>query len=286
MNTVDLHTHSTFSDGTFTPKELVSYGAKKGLSALALTDHDTLEGNDEAVFYGEKYGIEIIRGIEISTEYESTELHIVGLFMDNEREELISALKGLRESRKTRNIEMVQKLNEIGININYDEIAESAKGDVITRAHIAKEVIKKGYASSNNEVFDRYIGRDKPAYVKRTVLPWQDTLRLICESGGLPILAHPLLYRISQRRLEMILGELAKYGLAGIEAYYSTHSAAEIKFVKMLADKNRLKLSGGSDFHGENKPKLDLGTGYGNLQVPYEVLEGLKKELKARKSIV
>lgn len=286
MNTVDLHTHSTFSDGTFTPKELVSYGAKKGLSALALTDHDTLEGNDEAVFCGEKYGIEIIRGIEISTEYESTELHIVGLFMDNEREELISALKGLRESRKTRNIEMVQKLNEIGININYDEIAESAKGDVITRAHIAKEVIKKGYASSNNEVFDRYIGRDKPAYVKRTVLPWQDTLRLICESGGLPILAHPLLYRISQRRLEMILGELAKYGLAGIEAYYSTHSAAKIKFVKMLADKNRLKLSGGSDFHGENKPKLDLGTGYGNLQVPYEVLEGLKKELKARKSIV
>lgn len=286
MNTVDLHTHSTFSDGTFTPKELAAYGAKKGLSALALTDHDTLEGNEEAVFYGEKYGIEIIPGVEISTEYESTELHIVGLFTGNESKELESSLKKLRESRKTRNIEMVQKLNEIGININYDEIAESAKGDVITRAHIAKEVIKNGYASSNSEVFERYIGKDKPAYVKRNVLPWQDTLRLICESGGLPILAHPLLYRISQRRLEMILGELARYGLAGIEAYYATHTPSEVKYVKMLADKNRLKPSGGSDFHGDNKPKLDLGTGYGNLCVPKEVLDGLKKELKLRKRII
>ncbi len=280
MNTVDLHTHSTCSDGTFTPKELVAYGKKKGLKAIALTDHDTLDGIPEALYYGEKFGIEVIPGIEISTEYENNELHIVGLFVSDESAELKSAIENLRESRKLRNIEMVEKLNNIGVNISYENVLKRAGGGIVTRAHIAGEVIASGYASSNNEVFERYIGKDKPAYIKRNLMPWQDTVYLIKNSGGLPVLAHPLLYKLSDRRLEMIVSDLANHGLYAIEAYYSTHSPAEIKYVKALAEKNGLKLSGGSDFHGANKPKIDLGTGYGSLQVPYEVLENLRKGVK------
>lgn len=277
MNTVDLHTHSTYSDGTFTPRELISYASKKELRAVALTDHDTLEGIPEAVHYGGKYGVEVISGIEISTEYENNELHIVGLFVSNENAELVSALENLKRSRENRNIEMVEKLNQIGVNISYDNILKRADGGIVTRAHIAREIIANGYASSNNEVFDRYIGDHCQAYVKRSVMSWQDTLYLIAKAGGLPVLAHPLQYKLSERRLEMIVSDLASHGLAAIEAYYSTHSPSDIKYIKDLAKKNGLRLSGGSDFHGANKPKLDLGTGYGGLEVPYEVLDNLRK---------
>lgn len=277
MNTVDLHTHSTCSDGTFTPKELVGYGKEKGLKAIALTDHDTLEGIQEAMYYGEKYGIEVVPGIEISTEYENNELHIVGLFISNGNSEFASVLENLRKSRENRNIEMVEKLNQIGVNIKYSDVLKRTEGAIATRAHIAREIIAKGYAASNNEVFERYIGKDKPAYVKRKVLPWQDTLYLISASGGLPVLAHPLLYKMSAKRLEFIVSDLASHGLLGIEAYYPTHSPSEVKYVKTLAQKNKLELSGGSDFHGANKPNLDLGTGYGKLEVPYEVLDNLRK---------
>lgn len=280
MNTVDLHTHSTYSDGTFTPKELIAYAKEKGLSAIALTDHDTVAGVSEAISYGAEYGIEVIPGIEVSTEYEDTEIHIVGLFVDVNNKELLSALDNFRLGRQNRNKEMVDKLNAIGVNINYNDVLANAGGGVITRAHIAQEIIKKGYALSNNEVFDRYIGKNKPAYVKRKVMTWQDTISLIVKSGGIAVLAHPLLYKLSDKRLEMIVSQLSANGLGAIEAYYSTHSPRDVKYIKELALKNRLKLSGGSDFHGTNKPKLDLATGYGNLQVPYDIIEELKKGVK------
>lgn len=280
MNTVDLHTHSTYSDGIFIPKELIAYAKEKGLSAIALTDHDTVAGVSEAIGYGAEYGIEVIPGIEVSTEYEDTEIHIVGLFIDVNNKELLSALDNFRLGRQNRNKEMVDKLNAIGVNINYNDVLANAGGGVITRAHIAQEIIKKGYALSNNEVFDRYIGKNKPAYVKRKVMPWQDTISLIVKSGGIAVLAHPLLYKLSDKRLEMIVSQLSAKGLGAIEAYYSTHSPRDVKYIKELALKNRLKLSGGSDFHGTNKPKLDLATGYGNLQVPYDIIEELKKGVK------
>ncbi len=279
MKTADLHTHSTYSDGTLLPKELVELAAKKGLSALALTDHDTLDGTDEAMYWGGKYGVEVIRGVEISTDFDNNELHIVGLFIDN-GEELISALSGLKKSRADRNMLMVEKLNSIGVNISYDDVVASAGGSVITRAHIAREIVKKGYASSNNEAFERYIGKDKPAYVKRSLMDYNTTLSLISRSGGISVLAHPFTYKVSERRLEYIVSELKKCGLSAIEAYYSTHSASETEYIKKLAERKGLKISGGSDFHGKNKPGLELGTGYGELEIPYSLVEGLKSELK------
>lgn len=279
MKTADLHTHSIYSDGTLSPQALVRLAAEKGLSALALTDHDTLDGTDEALYWGERLGVEVIRGVEISTDFENNELHIVGLFTDNSAE-LSSALSELRNSREQRNMLMVEKLNSMGMDISYDDVVGSAGGAVVTRAHIAREIIKKGYASSNNEAFERYIGKDKPAYVRRSLMDYRTTLRLIAQSGGISVLAHPFTYKLSERRLEKIVDGLKDCGLSAIEAYYSTHSASETEYIKELAVRKGLKISGGSDFHGENKPGLELGTGYGKLEIPYSILEGLKSELK------
>ncbi len=276
MKTVDLHTHSVYSDGTFTPRELVEYAYKKNLSAIALTDHDVTDGIEQAEYYGNKLGIEVVSGIEVSTEYEGTEIHIVGLFIDRYDSNMNNLLKNMRIKRTERNKEIAQKLQELGLNVTYEDILKTSEGNVITRAHIAKALMQKGCISTIKEAFERYIGVGKPAYIKREVFSWQQTIDMINSAKGIAVMAHPLLYKFSKTRLENCVSDMARYGLKGIEAYYSTHSLSDTKYIKMIADKNRLKVSGGSDFHGANKPKLDLGVGYGDLAVPYEVLEGLK----------
>jgi S-adenosylmethionine:tRNA ribosyltransferase-isomerase len=276
MKIVDLHTHTTCSDGTFTPREIVEYAAKKNLSAIAITDHDEVSGVEEAIKYGDKYGVEIISGIEVSTQYEGSELHIVGLFIDIYDTNMNKLLIDMRQKRIDRNRLVAVKLQELGLDITYSDIVHAANGGIVTRAHIAKALRQKGYISSNQEAFDKYIGDGKPAYIKREVFDWQETIDMINNAGGVAVLAHPLLYKFSKKRLEMIVSDMANHGLKGIEAYYSTHSPSDVKYIKMIADKNKLKVSGGSDFHGANKPKLDLASGYGNLEIPYEVLQGLK----------
>ncbi len=280
MKTIDLHTHTTYSDGTFTPKELVEYAAEKNLSALAITDHDVTEGIEEAEYYGNKLGIEIIPGIEVSTEYEGSEIHIVGLFIDRYNFNMNNLLEDMRVKRVERNKQIAQRLQQLGLNVNYEDIVKTAKGSIITRAHIARAILEKGYISSIAEAFDRYIGTGKPAYIKRQVFSWQQTIDMIKLAGGVPIMAHPLIYKLSKSRLEAVVSDMAKYGLKGIEAYYSTHSPSDTKYIKSIAYKNNLKLSGGSDFHGKNKPKLDLATGYGKLDVPNDILEGIKSLVK------
>jgi hypothetical protein len=277
---IDLHTHTTFSDGTLTPTQLVEYASEKGLSAVAITDHDCTDGLREAKLCGEKVGVEVIPGIEISAEYENDELHIVGLFIDGDNAELNSILKELRDKRTARNKLVVEKFNELGIPLTYEEVEKTAEGAIITRAHFAKALLKNGYVTSVKEAFDRYIGDNKPAYIRRELPVWKDAIKFIRNAGGVAVLAHPLLYKLGQRRLETIIRDLALAGLTGIEAYYSTHTPSDVKYIKMIAQKYRLKLSGGSDYHGDNKPLLDLGTGYGNLVVPYEVLTELKGVIK------
>lgn len=276
MKIVDLHTHSVCSDGTFTPRELVEYADKKGLSAIALTDHDVTDGIEEAECYGHKLGIEVIPGIEVSTEYEGTEIHIVGLFIDRYDSNMNNLLEDMRIKRAKRNKEVAQRLQALGLSITYDDILKTAGGSIITRAHIAKALMQKGYVSNTAEAFERYIGTGKPAYIKREVFSWQQTIDMINSAKGIAVMAHPLLYKFSKKRLETVVSDMAKYGLKAIEAYYSTHSPSDTKYIKTIANKNKLKVSGGSDFHGANKPKLDLAVGYGDLVVPYEVLEGLK----------
>lgn len=276
MDTIDLHTHSTFSDGTFTPLQLVKYAEEKGLKAFALTDHDTTEGVKEAKSI--ETNVEVISGVEISTRYDKKEIHIVGLYVNENDADLNKQLKYYREKRVTRNFEILEKLNSLGVNITIDDVKESCTGDVISRAHIAKALVSKGFVGSYTEAFDRYLGDNKCAYVPRETLNYEESMELITKAGGVPVLAHPLLYKMSDTNLENMMVKLRQKGLKAVEAYYSTHSNSDTQHIMAMANRVGLIYSGGSDFHGATKPKIDMGTGMGKLAVPYEILEKIRGE--------
>ena len=276
MDTIDLHTHSTFSDGTFTPLQLVKYAEEKGLKAFALTDHDTTEGVKEANSI--ETNVEVISGVEISTRYDKKEIHIVGLYVNENDADLNKQLKYYREKRVTRNFEILEKLNSLGVNITIDDVKESCTGDVISRAHIAKALVSKGFVGSYTEAFDRYLGDNKCAYVPRETLNYEESMELITKAGGVPVLAHPLLYKMSDTNLENMMVKLRQKGLKAVEVYYSTHSNSDTQHIMAMANRVGLIYSGGSDFHGATKPKIDMGTGMGKLAVPYEILEKIRGE--------
>lgn len=276
MDTIDLHTHSTFSDGTFTPLQLVKYAEEKGLKAFAITDHDTTEGIKEAKSI--ETNVEVISGVEISTRYDKKEIHIVGLYVNENDADLNKQLKYYREKRVTRNFEILEKLNSLGVDITIDDVKESCTGDVISRAHIAKALVSKGFVGSYTEAFDRYLGDNKCAYVPRETLNYEESMELITKAGGVPVLAHPLLYKMSDTNLENMMVKLRQKGLKAVEVYYSTHSNSDTQHVMVMANRVGLIYSGGSDFHGATKPKIDMGTGMGKLAVPYEILEKIRGE--------
>lgn len=276
MDTIDLHTHSTFSDGTFTPLQLVKYAEEKGLKAFALTDHDTTEGVKEAKSI--ETNVEVISGVEISTRYDKKEIHIVGLYVNENDADLNKQLKYYREKRVTRNFEILEKLNSLGVDITIDDVKESCTGDVISRAHIAKALVSKGFVGSYTEAFDRYLGDNKCAYVPRETLNYEESMELITKAGGVPVLAHPLLYKMSDTNLENMMVKLRQKGLKAVEVYYSNHSNSDTQHVMAMANRVGLIYSGGSDFHGATKPKIDMGTGMGKLAVPYEILEKIRGE--------
>ena len=278
---IDLHVHSTCSDGTLSPTELVDYAIQKGLSAFALTDHDCVEGLDTILSYAKSLpnAPEIIPGIELSTDENGQEVHMVGLFIDHHNPEFNQYLQEFIASRTTRNKKMCHLLQEHGMNITYEELEAEFPGAVLTRAHYAKLLMKHGYVKSIKEAFERFLGDHCPCYVSREKITPVMAIDLIKKAGGLAILAHPILYHMSDARLDALVQKLKEAGLTGIEAIYSTYSPAEERQIRKLATKYNLLLSGGSDFHGENKPGLDLGTGYGKLYVPEEVLTKLKTAL-------
>ena len=281
---VDLHVHSTCSDGTFTPEELVDYAIKKGLTAFALTDHDTVSGLDRAIHYAASLRHtpvqipEVIPGIELSTEYQGKDIHMVGLFIDYHQPDFARYLEDFIHSRENRNKKMCALLREHGIDITYEALLAEFPGAVITRAHFARYLLSHGYIQSLKEAFDRYVGDRCPCFVPREKVTPAQAVELILGAGGVPVLAHPILYHMSDDRLEALVAELKSIGLVGIEAIYSTYNTAEERQIRGLASKYGLKISGGSDFHGANKPKIDLGTGWGKLYVPDEVLEKLRPE--------
>lgn len=287
LTMVDLHVHSTRSDGTFSPKELVDYAIEKRLTAFALTDHDTTCGLDEAMTYAyelrqtQDISIpEIIPGIEFSTEYQGRDVHIVGLYIDYKNPEFSKPLQDFINSRNLRNEKMCALLRERGIDITYENLLAEFPDSVITRAHYGKYLLEHGYVGSINEAFDRYVGDHAPCFVPREKVTPAQAVKLILAADGIPILAHPILYRMSEARLETLVAELKEAGLMGIEAIYCTYNAGEERQIRRLAAKYNLLISGGSDFHGANKPKLDLGTGYGSLNVPDSVLTDIKSAMK------
>lgn len=277
MKTIDLHVHSTYSDGTLTPEELVKLAKKQGLSAMALTDHDTIVGVPEAIEAGNKYGIEIIPGIELSSTYYSKEIHIIGLYINYKDVLFNEALENLRIIRNERNLKIIEKFKSFGIDISFDEMKELYGNAVITRAHFADYLLIKGYIKNRVEAFDRYIGENGPCYIPREKLTPDQTIKLITQAGGVAILAHPTLYHLGNAEMNKLLSYLCRAGLKGIEAIYSTHSLGEEIQIRKLAKENHLIISGGSDYHGKNKPYLNLGTGKGHLCIPYDILDNIKK---------
>lgn len=282
MGYIDLHVHSIRSDGSFTPKELVDYGVEKGLKAMALTDHDTIDGLDEIMEYAKDKPIEIIPGIEYSTEYNGRDVHIVGLFIDYKAPAFQDYIARFQQSRTDRNHKLCANLQQAGIDITYEELLASFPDAVITRAHYAKLLLDKDYVKSRNEAFDKYLGDHTPYFVHREKITPEEVIDVTRKAGGIPILAHPMLYGMGNEQLDLLVKRLKAAGLMGIEAFYSTHSFADERKIRKLAQKYRLLLSGGSDFHGENKPKLDLATGYGSLYVPEELLEKMKRSLQTK----
>lgn len=274
---IDLHVHSDCSDGTCSPEELVELAKQKGLSAFALTDHDTTEGVARARHAAEGTEVCVIPGIEFSTSYEKRDVHVLGLGIDPEDEYFQENLDRFRNSRDRRNEEMIRKMQEHGISITQEEVEKLFPDAVITRAHFARFLVEKKFVGSTNEAFDRYLGDRACCFVPgEKVTPFQ-AVRLIKENGGYAVLAHPLIYGFSKGKLEELVREMKKAGADGIEAIYSQNRWNDEGEIRALAKRHGLKITGGSDFHGSNKPGIEMGTGKGNLRIPYELWENLRR---------
>lgn len=281
MSIVDLHVHSTRSDGTLTPTQLVDYAIEKKLSAFALTDHDTIEGLSEAINYAADKEIEVIPGIEFSTEFKGHDIHIVALYVPYTDMSFVEHLKEFQDSRDLRNQKMCLKLAEHGISVTYEQLLAEFPDSVLTRAHYANYLVKCGYCSSRAEAFERYIGDQAPCFVPREKITPVQAVQFIKKYHALAVLAHPTLYHMSKYVLDDLVSELTSHGLDALEAVYSTYSASEEREMRALAKKHNLLISGGSDFHSKNKDNIDLAVGRGHLYVPYEILQNLKEKLNS-----
>ena len=269
---IDLHVHSNASDGTLSPTELIIHAKEKGLSAIALTDHDTVEGINEAMEAGALYQMEVIPGIELSADFPNDNLHILGYNINFKDPTFLKKLAPIQNGRNIRNEKMLQALHDLGFDISISDDA-----DIVTRAHFARALYDAGHVSSLDQAFKLYLSPGKPGYVKRITPSPEECINLIHGGGGLAVLAHPTLYGLKAPEIMSLIKRLTGYGLDGIEVMHSVHSMQDEIFLRDLAKKNNLLITGGSDFHGSNKPNLEIGIGYGNLKIPYSILESLRK---------
>ena len=274
---IDLHTHTTFSDGSQTPTELMEEAAAKGLSAIAVTDHDTVDGLPEALAAGERLGVEVIPGVEINLEHDRVTMDMLGYFLAGlPTDELKEELTELRVYRTERNQRMVERLTELGLPLDPEDLAAAAENGAVGRPHIGEAMVRRGYVSSISEAFELYLRRGAPAWVDRRRFAMGRALRLLRASGALPVLAHPGIIRTDAAGLNHIVRDCARSGLAGIECYYPLHDADTVARCLGLAEKYALVPTGGSDYHGTVKPNARLGVGSLGEPVPDEVLADLR----------
>lgn len=276
---IDLHMHTNFSDGNLTPGELVDLSIKKKLSVIAITDHDEVGGLLTAQEQANKTGLKVVNGVELSIDYGlkgKSHLHLVGLFLDPENDELVSTLRMLKNARTERARQIIMKLNRLGFDVSFAELLEVAGTASIGRPHIAKLLLDKKMVNTISQVFQKYLAHGCPAHVPKKKLTIQPAIDLIHGAGGLAILAHPISLGY---QTYIPLGEellrLRDLGLDGIEAFYSSHDRYFTQWLLDFARKENMLISGGSDFHGEVKPDIKPGRGYGNLFIPVEIYENL-----------
>lgn len=275
---IDLHVHSNASDGSYSPSDLVNYALQKKLTAIALTDHDTIAGIERAQNAAVGKNITVIPGVELSTEYNGHEIHLLGLFLDTNNKEFIKYLELFHQERVDRNKKMVTLLQQNGISITIETLQEMFQDAVLTRAHFARYLYEHHYVSSITQAFERYLGEGCSCYVPRKKVTPQTAIEVIRMADGYPILAHPLLYHMGNNELYPFILECKAFGLSGIEAIYSLHSKEEEAMLIDFARENNLLITGGSDFHGLNKPDIDLGSGKGDLIIPDSILTSFNQK--------
>lgn len=275
---IDLHIHSTASDGSLSPLEIIEKAKNAGLQAIAITDHDTIEGSAEALHFPQTSALEILSGIEISADYLSGSMHILGYLIRLDDLSLKQTLKGLQQARAKRNLKIIEKLQELGIDIGHKEVSKVSGGGQIGRPHIAQVLVHKGAVPSIEEAFHKLLKKGGPAYVPRYRLSPAEAIQMILQAGGVPVLAHPFtLDAKNEAELEGILLDLKQAGLKGVEAYYPDNGPGRTAQYERLARRHDLLVTGGTDFHGAAKPGVHLGIGRGGMRIPYRLVEELKK---------
>jgi len=278
MRRVDLHTHSSASDGSHAPAQLVSLAIQAGLSALALTDHDTTDGLAPFIETGERLGLEVVPGLEVSTDFCPGAMHILGYYVDPGDSGLQSMLRRLQRSRAQRGPQIADRLRMAGLELDYDEVLAEAGDAAVGKPHFAAVLVRTGNAKSMDEAFERFLRRGRPGYVEREKIGPARCIALIRVAGGIPVLAHPhYLETEDPGHLEKLVLDLVGHGLQGIEAFYPDHTLDEVERYKSLARRHRLLVTGGSDFHGDAKPEARLGVGPGGIHFSYELFEALKR---------
>ena len=256
---VDFHIHTTFSDGTFTPEEVVKMAAESGMKAIAVTDHDSVEGTARARSACEQAGIEFVSGIEISTDYMGKEVHILGYFINEKDEEFLGILKELQEERGRRTEKIIKRLNELNIRITMSDVLNESTSGLISRNHIASAMLKRGYVYSRGAAFHEYLGSSGAAYIPKTAVTPEKAVEMITKNGGVAVMAHPHLLPLGAEKFDQFLKYLKSYGLKGIEGYYNGFEQKEINIYRRIADENGLIVTGGSDFHGLTRDGVKIG---------------------------
>ncbi|WP_454065041.1 PHP domain-containing protein [Candidatus Nitrospira salsa] len=276
MRRIDLHLHSTYSDGSLSPTDLVKLAHHAQVGVLSLTDHDTTDGITEASEAASSYDIEVIPGVEVSSLYRGKETHILGYFVNHENPQFQQHLTFLRQSRHERIPKIIDKLKSLGVTISYEDVKAVAGRGSIGRPHVARVLLKKHYVPTIEQAFSRYLKEGSTAYVARQLPDAQEAIRWIRDAGGVASLAHPSWVRNSLSELQVACQELKTLGLQAIEVYYSAHSSRQTSEYLNLAHRLDLVVTGGSDFHGSTRPDIDVGIGKGNLKIPEQALEQLR----------
>ncbi len=278
---IDLHIHSTASDGTLSPIEILRLAHQLNLGAIAITDHDTMAGVKDALAQGIPPSLKFLTGVEISVlpppSFSYLEsFHFLGYSIDPDNTLLNHTCRELQQARKNRNPRILKILNELGFNITLTQVQKEAGECQLGRPHIAQVMLKKGYVRSINEAFDRYLSQGKPAYVDKYRLDCAKAIEIILGAGGVPVLAHPFLVQTQNDKiLEALVITLMEMGLKGLEVYYPEHSPENTAHYAKIANRHRLLMTGGTDFHGSLKPEIQMGSGKGNLSIPYAIYEKL-----------
>ncbi len=278
---IDLHIHSTASDGSLSPLEILTLAQKLNLGAIAITDHDTIKGSKDALACGIPPSVKFLTGVEISASpppffHCPGSFHILGYAINIDDPVLNHTLALLQDSRKNRNPLILELLNRMGVELTLEEVLNEVGECQVGRPHIASLMLKKGFVQSIGEAFDNYLAKGKPAYVDKYRIDCARAIEIILDAGGIPVLAHPFLLQIKNDEvLEDLIITLSKIGLKGIEVYYPEHSPERIAHYAVLANRHGLLMTGGTDFHGSITPEIKMGSGKGNLFIPYELYEKL-----------